>query len=431
MNQAAKYAGPNSAPLGSLGEANLEPGGGHRRLQILLCGLESANILLAIMASPGIDRRAVEDDTIEACVNLVKNHIQKHVTPALSNTGHVGMPTATLSGSNSGEEGDGESSKSPKRKRAKTVSPNRGTVAKSLKAVYTPILSTIGTFGTILERSEAFINANEMDDRLLFTLSAAALSSLTIDPSPIVRADVGSLASIVQVSAMNLIAAIFSRYPRHRSIIIEDLFPLMLKLPTSKKSLRTYLVKKSARSASLPTTCVSVDGDHDYIQPISALTLLLIQSCVVMPTQTDGDDAMEEEDDDADAYDEDEDENDDKEAKLVAKANEISGLDGCVSVCNQFTSQMLQRCARKGEEGGASEFRPILSNLIDDLLLVRYLIEFPAAEMILHSLSHRVSLTLHVESAIFKHPVYSLTLLLTLSFFHLYKISWEVTCFWI
>ena len=418
MNQAAKYAGPNSAPLGSLGEANLEPGGGHRRLQILLCGLESANILLAIMASPGIDRRAVEDDTIEACVNLIKNHIQKHVTPALSNTGHVGMPTSTLSGSNSGDEGDGDS-KSPKRKRAKTVSPNRGTVAKSLKAVYTPILSTIGTFGTILERSEAFINANEMDDRLLFTLSAAALSSLTIDPSPIVRADVGSLASIIQVSAMNLIAAIFSRYPRHRSIIIEDLFPLMLKLPTSKKSLRTYLVKKSARSASLPTTCVSVDGDHDYIQPISALTLLLIQSCVVMPTQTDGDDAMEEEDDDADAYDEEEEEeNDDKEAKLVAKANEISGLDGCVSVCNQFTSQMLQRCARKGEEGGASEFRPILSNLIDDLLLVRYLIEFPAAEMILHSLSHRVSSNVFAHLGFITHNirVHFLILLLALSF---------------
>ena len=417
MNQAAKYAGPNSAPLGSLGGANLEPGGGHRRLQMLLCGLESANILLAIMASPDVDRRAVEDDTIEACVNLIKNHIQKHVTPALSNTGHVGMPTATLSGSNSGEEGDGESKKSPKRKRAKTVSPNRGTVAKSLKAVYTPILSTIGTFGTILERSEAFINANEMDDRLLFTLSAAALSSLTIDPSPIVRADVGSLASIVQVSAMNLIAAIFSRYPRHRSIIIEDLFPLMLKLPTSKKSLRTYLVKKSARSESLPTTCVSVDGDHDYIQPISALTLLLTQSCVVMPTQTD--DAMEEEDD-ADAYDEEDEENDDKEVKLVAKANEISGLDGCVSVCNQFTSQMLQRCARKGEEGGASEFRPILSNLIDDLLLVRYLIEFPAAEMILHSLSHRVSSScVHYCMFTFHYThVHSLTLLLT-HFFHL------------
>jgi len=385
MMQAAKYAGPNSAPLGALGESNLEPGGGYRRLQVLLCGLESANILLAIMASPGIDRRAVEDDTIEACVNLIKNHIQKHVAPALSNTGHLGMRSTNAHvSSNNGED---EGSLSPKAKRTKTVSPNRGAVAKGLKAVYTPILSTVGTFGTILERAEAFITTNEMDDRLLFTLSAAALSSLTIDVSPIVRADVGSLASIVQVSAMDLIAAIFGRYPRHRSIIVEDLFPLMLKLPTSKKSLRTYLVKKTVRSStSHQTTCGSM-GDHDYIQPICALALLLIQSCVVMPFQSD-EDVTEEGDADADAYEEDEEK--DEAEKLASKANDTSGLDGCVDVCNQFTSQMLQRCSRKGEEGGASEFRPVLSNLIDDLLLVRYLIEFPAAEMLLLSISHRL-----------------------------------------
>lgn len=383
MNQAAKYAGPNSAPLGSLGETNLEPGGGYRRLQILLCGLESANILLAIMASPGIDRRAVEDDTIEACVNLIKNHIQKHLSPALSNTGHLGMPPAS-SNSIKGDDDDDDGSLTPKAKRTKTVSPNKGAVAKSLKAVYTPILSTVGTFGTILERADAFIIANEMDDRLLFTLSAAALSSLTIDPSTVIRADVGSLASIIQVSAMDLIAAMFGRYPRHRPIIVEDIFPLMLKLPSSKRSLRTYLVKKSAtRSASSPATC-SLGGDHNYIQPICALTLLLIQSCVVMPYQSD-EDAMEE--GDADVYEED----DDEEKLAAKKANDTSGLDGCVAVCNQFTSMMLQRCARKGEEGGASEFRPILSHLIDDLLLVRQLIEFPAAEMLLLSLSHRVS----------------------------------------
>ena len=381
--QVAKYAGPNAAPLGSLGsECKLEPGGGHRRLQILLCGLEAANILLAIMASPGIDRRAVEDDTIEACVNIIKTHIQKHVLPALSNTGHLGMPTPSH---NMDEE-----VASPKAKRAKTSSPNRNSVAKNLKSVYIPILSTVGTFGTILERAEAFIIANEMDDRLLFTLSAAALVSLTIDASPTVRADVASLASIVQVSAMDLIAAMFSRYPRHRSIIVEDLFPLMLKLPTSKRSLRTYFVKQSAGGVKKEhCPVVASMGDHAYIQPISALTLILIQSCVVMPFQSD-EDVVEEGDADADSDDEDDDKSNEEE-RLKSKANDTSGLDGCVAICNQFTSQMIQRCARKGEEGGASEFRPILANLIDDLLLVRYLIEFPAAEMLLLSLSHSVS----------------------------------------
>jgi cohesin loading factor subunit SCC2 len=86
-----------------------------------------------------------------------------------------------------------------------------------------------------------------------------------------------------------------------------------------------------------------------------------------------------------------EDEENEDEEKPASNTSDTSGLDGCDAVCNQFTSQILQRCYRKGEEGGASEFRPILSNLIDDLLHVRFMIEFPAAEMLLLSLSHRVS----------------------------------------
>lgn len=389
MMQVAKYSGPNAAPLGSLGDSKLEPGAGFHRLQILLCGLEASNILLSIMSSPGIDRRVVEDDTLEACVTLIKNHIQKHLIPALSNTGHVGVSIA-ISGNGSGEE---EVERTPKSKKSRSVSPNRGVVAKSLKAVYSPILSTVGQFGTMIERADAFVASNEMDDSLLFTLSGAALSTLTIDASPLVRTDAASLASIIQVSSMDLIAAIFRRYPRHRSIIIEDIFPLMLKIPTSKKSLRTFLVKKSAASSSSgdvakgpPTSNVD---DHDYIQLICALTLLLIQSCVVMPSQDD-DEKMQVAEDSNDSW---------------ALKDDHSGLQGCVAVCNQFTSQMLQRCARKGEEGGASEFRPILSNLIDDLLLVRHLPEYPAAGMLLLYLSHRLGSDLLRASSAAKNQV--------------------------
>lgn len=339
------------------------------------------------MSSSGIDRRAVEDDTIEACVNLIKNHIQKHVVPALSNTGHLGTSSTTSHG---GEEistlEEDDASQSPKAKRAKTASANRGLVAKSLKAVYIPILSTIGAFGTILERAKDFINSNEMDDRLLFTLSSAALSTLTIDASPVVRADVGSLASIVQESAIDLTVAIFGRYQRHQTIIIEDLFQLLLTLPTSKRSLRTYnLVRNSVGNSNASTSDDAV-GDSDYIQPICALALLLIQSCVVIPSQSEN---VDEKAGGADAHVE-RPENDDEE-DIALKAIDTWGLKGCNAVCEQITSHMLQRCARKGEEGGASEFRPILFNWIDDLLRVRYLIEFPAAEMLLLILSHRVS----------------------------------------
>ncbi len=272
----------------------------------------------------------MEDDAIEACVNLIKDHLQKHLMPALSNTGHLGMSLAVALK----EEVDEEPM--PRAKRVKT-SPQRGAVAKGLKAVYSPLLSTVGTFGTILERAKAFIVANEMDDRLLFTLSAAAFLSLAINASPAVRADVGSLASIVQMSAMDLIAAMFGRYPRHRSIIVEDLFPLMLKLPTLKRSLRAYPVGRGGGVVKRERP-QSHDGDHDYIQPVCALILVLVQSSVVMPYQSDKDAPLEE--GDADAYskdDNEDDEEEDNEEKLARKANDTLGLDGCIAVCNQFT----------------------------------------------------------------------------------------------
>ncbi len=390
MNQSATCSKQERASLGSIDDGIINTGGGHRRLQVLTCGLQSASILLSIMSSSGIDRRAVEEDTIEACVNLIKNQIQKNLVPALSNTGHLGNVRAEASNGNEKTSNldDDDAGQSPKAKRPKTVPANRGVVAKGLKAVYTPILSTIGLLATILERAKDFINGNEMDDRLLFTLSSAALSTLTIDAAPLVRADVGSLTSIVQESAIDLVVAIFGRYPRHQSIVIEDLFQLLLKLPTSKRSLRNYLIRNPATTA-LP----SIDslGDNSYIQPICALALLLIQSCVVVPILSDNGDikagVVGTGNEGVDTYDEEE---------LASKANVTSGLERCDAVCKRITSEMLQRCSRKGEEGGASEFRPILFNWIDDLLRVWNSIEFPAAEMLLLNFSHRVS-AVHID----------------------------------
>ena len=227
----------------------------------------------------------------------VHSHIHRHVIPSLSNTGHLGI-TVLGSSVNDSEEDSDDTARvaplSPKRKRRRTIpsSPTRSDICKNMKSIYIPILSTVGLFGTILEQVDSFIIVNEMDDRLLFTLSAAALSTLSIDASSFVRSDTTSLASIVQVASMDLLVSIFRRYPRHRSILIEDLFPLMLKLPTSKRSLRTFLVKKIGGSKSKDTVGFKAEtapsphaviGDHEFIQPISALVLLFVQACVQMP----------------------------------------------------------------------------------------------------------------------------------------------------
>ncbi|KAL7555019.1 hypothetical protein ACHAWF_018600 [Thalassiosira exigua] len=391
MSKAARYSGPNSAPLGALTSSShlSQPGGGRRRLEVLLCGLEAAGILLALMASPGVDRRAVEDDAIEACVDLIRNHLKRHVVPSLGNAGHLLAAAAAGRGDEEEDvdmddvdyDADGTTPK-PKRPRAslgRSSASKSSSLAKALRTVYAPLLSTIGTLSSVLERASTFVLNNECDDRLLLALTSAALSSLTIDPSPAVRADAPSLAGTVRASSMELVVAAFGRYARHRPVIVEDLFPLMLQLPTGKRSLRTHPVGGGGVGG------IAKKEGGAMIQPVAALILRLVQTCVVMPYQHE-EDGMEE--GNADASPDDDDEEDD-EAK-DKRANDTSGLDGCFGVCHQFVAQMLQRCARRGEEGGASEFRPVLANLIDDLLLVRTSAEFPAAEMLLLCFSRKL-----------------------------------------
>jgi hypothetical protein len=86
---------------------------------------------------------------------------------------------------------------------------------------------------------------------------------------------------------------------------------------------------------------------------------------------------------------EDEDEEHDDQNKSLPQLS--SGLQESQTVCNFLTAQMVQRCSRKGEEGGASEFRPVLANLIEDLLKVQLLPEYPGAELLLLSFCRRLS----------------------------------------
>eukprot|EP00957_Ditylum_brightwellii_P084253 6406093-Ditylum_brightwellii.AAC.1 len=139
--------------------------------------------------------------------------------------------------------------------------------------------------------------------------------------------------------------------------------------------MRTYPIRASvmeyeARRQSSPKPASTHQGQN-HIQVITTLILSLIQGSVVMPYESPDPTANCE------------------NSSLLPRLN--SGLKGCQSVCDFFTSQMIQRCSRKGEEGGASEFRPVLSNLVDDLLAVQLLPEYPAAEMLLLSLCRRLS----------------------------------------
>jgi cohesin loading factor subunit SCC2 len=66
---------------------------------------------------------------------------------------------------------------------------------------------------------------------------------------------------------MYFLFQIFSKYEKHRSLILEDIFASLARLPSSKRNLRSYRL-----------------NSDESIQMVTALVLQLIQSVCILPT---------------------------------------------------------------------------------------------------------------------------------------------------
>ena len=337
---------------------------GTKRISVLKNGIESASILLSIMTFPGVDRRVISEDCIEACIALIRNHLSKNITPAINNTGHINKTQSKVE--------TAIDPSPPKKQKRSPMKDEKGNhhLMRSLKQVYKHIIMYSNLFLDLMERIDVMVQSISLDDQPLLTLATTALSVFAIEPPSASQHAEAGLYRLLHVASIGIITTIFQKYPQHRTILIEDLFPLMLKLPSSKKTLRTFSIHNESDLSRLSIRRVLFPSDsgenHKCIQAISALILSLVQCCVQMPTfQTD--------------------EATNELPKLT------SGLGQCQSVCNFFVSQLVQRCARKGEDGGASEYRPILGNLVDDMLLLLLSPDYPGAGVLLLTLNRILS----------------------------------------
>jgi cohesin loading factor subunit SCC2 len=179
----------------------------------------------------------------------------------------------------------------------------------------------------------------------------------------------------------------------NRDIILEDMFPIILNLPTSKRSLRIFPI----RYASSPSTqleamntewigpFLSNGSPPHYIQMITALILSLVHSCVVRPSFVDGSDSKE-------------------EGTPSTTGPLQSGLRSCVSVADTFVTCFLKRCT-KSKGDNAIEYRAVLLNMVEDLLLLLIIPEYPAAELLLSALQRRLNQDLTLASPVFGSSV--------------------------
>ncbi|KAK7933795.1 hypothetical protein WMY93_004691 [Mugilogobius chulae] len=155
--------------------------------------------------------------------------------------------------------------------------------------------------------------------------------------------------SELQLCAIKLVTAVFSRYEKHRQLILEEIFTSLARLPTSKRSLRNFRLNSSDQ-----------DGEPLYIQMVTALVLQLIQCVVHLPN-------------DKETFDE-------IDSKVDQDVLITNSYETAMRTAQNFLSVFLKKC---GSKQGEEDYRPLFENFVQDLLSTVNKPEWPAAELLL------------------------------------------------
>jgi cohesin loading factor subunit SCC2 len=161
-----------------------------------------------------------------------------------------------------------------------------------------------------------------------------------------------------------LFAQISDVYPQHRRLIIEEIVTLLWKLPSSKRSLRSYHLS---------------DEEPKQIQILTALILQLVQ-CSVTLTEVGAVSKSEVERNG---------ENGDNNLQKV--------FEPAMEVTSHFWQNVFQRWAAPKNPDGA-DVKGIVDNLLVDLLTTLNVPEFPAASLLLQVVKHMFLYGIEISS---------------------------------
>ncbi|KAG7223442.1 hypothetical protein INR49_015545, partial [Caranx melampygus] len=268
---------------------------------------------LNIMTSAHMPKAVYIEDVIERVLQYTKFHLQNTLYPQYDPVYRV--------------DPHGGGMLSSKAKRAKCSTHKQRVIVM----LYNKICDIVSNISELLEI------------QLLTDTTILQVSSMGITPFFVENV------SELQLCAIKLVTAVFSRYEKHRQLILEEIFTSLARLPTSKRSLRNFRLNSSDQ-----------DGEPMYIQMVTALVLQLIQCVVHLPSDKD---TFEEYDSKVD------------QDVLITNSYETA-----MRTAQNFLSVFLKKC---GSKQGEEDYRPLFENFVQDLLSTVNKPEWPAAELLL------------------------------------------------
>lgn len=285
---------------------------------------------LYIMTSHNMPKHVYLEDVIDRIVLFMKFQLQNTIYPSFDPVYRIDSKSKTDQFNASG-----------RKKRAHTKEVRE----KSILQVYNKMHALVGLLAELLS--------------IQVLTDTSVLHASTLGVAPFFVESVSEL----QLSALKLVTIIFTKYEKHRRLLLDDILASIARLPSSKRSLRTYRL-----------------NSEDHIQMLTALVLQLIQCVVVLPESLMPKDKL--------VRDDDEKNNEEKEKKshqIDADVLIINKYETATRTAGNFLTVFLNKCGSKGEE---IDYRPLFENFVQDLLATVNKPEWPAAELLLSLLGN-------------------------------------------
>ncbi|XP_063929333.1 nipped-B-like protein isoform X2 [Zophobas morio] len=266
-------------------------------------------ICLYIMTSSNMPKRVYLEEVIDRVVLFIKYHLRNTIFPSFDSTYRL-----------DNKKKDG------RRKKSTPVS------EKSILVLYTKISELVNLLAELL-------NIQVLTD-------TSVLHASSMGVSPFFAENVSEL----QLACLKLVTTIFTRYETHRRLLLDDILASIARLPSTKRSLRTYRL-----------------NSEEHIQMLTALVLQLIQCVVALPDNLSN----------KNFHDGTQSEN----VKVVDKDVLIcSKYDKALNTATTFLGVFLNKCGSKSED---IDYRPLFENFVQDLLSTVNKPEWPATEVLL------------------------------------------------
>ncbi|KAL5197683.1 hypothetical protein ABZP36_001195 [Zizania latifolia] len=305
---------------------------------LVFSALESIHGALAIMTHHDMPKQLYREELIERIIDFSRHQIMDCMAASNPTFRTLYKPAENVKNGGDEDEEDMENGQASKKRRTANLIMRKSSTNKVSASIY----SAVQKLCLILDFLKELLTTVHLSDSCILQLAKTCFTTFLVDNM-----------QILQLKAIGVICTVFSSYTQHRTYLVDETLQLLRKLQFSKNAIRTYHL---------------ADEEHKQIQMVTALLVHLVQFSAIVPDSLKGTvnwstivDAS-------------------IDASYPIKCHEAA-----TEACCFFWTNVLQRfTAAKSQD--MSEAKGIIDNLVQDLLTILNLPEYPAAAPVLEVL---------------------------------------------